>query len=152
APSVATSVLEDIQPSSIRDTTRVVIVVSGPVQPLVQRLAQPDRLVIDLPETQLAPQWHRNYMPVSDGRLQTIQVMQSQPGRVQLPLALQAIWDYRIAVQSAPHRVTVELLGAGTTPYTSARARQQGPPRSRPAEPSPRTERQLRASLMPLIV
>ena len=56
-------------------------------------------------------------MPVSDGRLQTIQVTQSQPNKVQLTLALQAIQDYRIAVQSAPHRVTVELLGTVTTVY-----------------------------------
>ena len=135
----------------MRDTTHVVIVVSGPVQPLVQRLSQPDRLVIDFPQTRLAPQWHQNDVPVSDGRLQTIQVTQSQPDRVQLTLTLQAIRDYHIAVQSASHRVTVELLGTGTTADTGARAMQQGTPRVRPAEPSPRTERPLRAHLTPII-
>jgi N-acetylmuramoyl-L-alanine amidase len=156
APSSATSataafLLKDIQPFSMRDTTQVVIVVSGPVQPLVQRLAQPDRLVIDLPQTRLAPQWHQNDVPVSDERLQTIQVTQSQPYRVQLILTLQEIRDYHIAVQSAPHRVTVKLLGAGTTADTGARTMPQGTPRVRPAEPSPRTKQPLRANLTPII-
>ena len=116
----ATYTLEDIQPASMRDATHVVITVSGPVQPLVQRFSQPDRLAIDLPETQLAPQWSQHSVSVSDGRLQTIQVTQSQPDRVQITLALQAIRDYHIVVQSAPHRVTVELLGAVTTAHTRA--------------------------------
>src|SRR5215471_14172432 len=65
----ATYVLEDIRQSSTRETTHVVITVSGPVQPLVQRLSQPDRLEIDLPETQLARQWSQQDISVADGRL-----------------------------------------------------------------------------------
>src|SRR5262249_51812332 len=74
----ATYILKDIRPSSTPETTHVVITVSGPVQPLVQRLAQPDRLAIDLPETQLPQQWSQQEVLVADGRLQTIQVTQSQ--------------------------------------------------------------------------
>jgi N-acetylmuramoyl-L-alanine amidase len=114
----------------------VVITVSGPVQPLVQRLAQPDRLAIDLLETQLAQQWSQQDVFVADGRLQTIQVTQSQPKRVQITLVLQDIRDYRVTVQSAPHRVTVELLGAGTTAYTGARPTQKGTARVASAQPS----------------
>jgi len=132
----ATYVLEDIRPSSSRDTTRLVITVSGPVQPFVQRLAQPDRLEIALPETQLTQQWHQQEVPVADGRLQTIQVTQSQPDRVHITLVLQRIRDYRIAVQSAPHRVTVELLGATTAARSGARAAKQGAARTAPAQPS----------------
>ncbi len=120
-PVTAAYRLEDIRSTSRPDTTQVIITVSGPVQPLVQRLSQPDRLTIDLPETRLPPQWNQYNVPVSDGRLQTIQVTQSHPERVHVTLALQAIQDYRIAVQSAPHRVTVELLGAVTTVPSSAR-------------------------------
>ncbi len=132
----ATYILEDIRPSSTSETTHVVITVSGPVQPLVQRLAQPDRLTIDLPETQLAQQWSQQEVLVADGRLQTIQVTQSQPKRVQITLALQDIRDYRVAVQSAPHRVTVELLGAVPTAYTGARSTKKGAARVASAQPS----------------
>jgi N-acetylmuramoyl-L-alanine amidase len=104
----------------------MVITVSGPVQPLVQRLSQPDRLEIALPETQLARQWNQQDVPVADGRLQAVQVAQSQPSRVQITLLLQEIRDYRIAVQSAPHRLTVELLGAMPTGRTGARAVKKG--------------------------
>ena len=107
-PVTAAYRLDDIRSTSRPDTTQVIITVSGPVQPLVQRLSQPDRLTIDLPETRLPPQWNHYNVPVSDGRLQTIQVTQSHPKGVHITLALQAIQDYRIAVQSAPHRVTVE--------------------------------------------
>src|SRR5499426_4366236 len=132
-PVTAAYRLDDIRSTSGSDTTQVVITVSGPVQPLVQRLSQPDRLTIDLPETRLPPQWNQYSVPVSDARLQTIQVTQSHPQRVQVTLALQAIQDYRIAVRSAPHRVTVELLGAGTTVSSSTRTARKGTPRASPA-------------------
>src|SRR6516162_3722222 len=75
----ANSRLTDIRTTSRPATTQVIITMSGPVQPLVQRLFPPDRLVIDLPETHLPPQWNQYNVPVSDGRLQTIQVTQSRP-------------------------------------------------------------------------
>src|SRR5262245_1349166 len=55
-PVTAAYLLEEIQPVSFSETTQVALVVNGPVQPLVQRFSQPERLVIDLPETQLALQ------------------------------------------------------------------------------------------------
>src|SRR5262245_20522800 len=150
-PVAAAYRLEDIRSASRPDTTQVIITVSGPVQPLVQRLSQPDRLTIDLPETRLSPQWNQYNVPVSDGRLQTIQVTQSHPQRVQVTLALQAIQDYRIAVQSAPHRVTVKLLGAVTTVPSSARTAQKSTPRASPAEPSAQAALSPRAHRMPII-
>jgi N-acetylmuramoyl-L-alanine amidase len=150
-PVTAAYRLKDIRSTSRPDTTQVIITVSGPVQPLVQRLSQPDRLTIDLPETRLPPQWNHYNVPVSDGRLQTIQVTQSHPKGVHITLALQAIQDYRIAVQSAPHRVTVELLGAGTTVPANARAAQKGTPRASPAGPSAQAALSPRAHRMPII-
>jgi N-acetylmuramoyl-L-alanine amidase len=135
-PITATYRLEDIRSASGPDTTQVIITMSGPVQPLVQRLSPPDRLVIDLPETRLSPQWNQYNVPISDGRLQMIQVTQSQLKKVQVTLALQATQDYRIAVQSAPHRVMIELLGTVTTVPPSARTAQQSIPRAGPVEPS----------------
>jgi N-acetylmuramoyl-L-alanine amidase len=129
----------------------VIITVSGPVQPLVQRLFQPDRLTIDLPETRLPPQWNQYKVPISDGRLQTIQVTQSYPKTVQVTLALQTIQDYRIAVQSAPHRVTVELLDTVTTIPPSARTAQKSTPRASPVEPSAQAALAPRAHRMPII-
>ena len=132
----ATYILEDIHPAATLDTTQVVIIVSGPVQPLVQRLSQPDRLEIDLPKTQLPQQWSQQDVPVADGRLQTIQVTQSQRNRVQITLVLQDVRHYRVAVQSAPHRVTIELLGAAPTVHTGTRAAQQGTARVAMAQTS----------------
>jgi len=143
--------LDDIRAASRPDTTQVIITVSGPVQPLVQRLSQPDRLTIDLPETRLSPQWNQYSVPVSDGRLQTIQITQSHPKKVQVTLTLQAIQDYRIAVQSAPHRITVKLLRAVTTVPARARTARKSAPRASPAEPSAQAALSPRAHRMPLI-
>src|SRR5215471_12284557 len=55
--------LEDIRLSSTRETTHVVMTVSGPVQPLVQRVSQPDRLEITLPATQLSQRWSQQDVP-----------------------------------------------------------------------------------------
>jgi hypothetical protein len=125
--------LKDIRSASSPDMTQVIITMSGPGQPLVQRLSPPDRLVIDLPETRLQPRWTQYNVPVSDGRLHMIQVTQSHSKRVRITLSLHAIKDYRIAVQSAPHRVTVELLGAVTTVPSSVRTAQQSTPRAQPS-------------------
>ena len=150
-PVTATYRLEDIRSASMPDTTQVIITMNGPVQPLVQRLSPPDRLVIDLPETRLPPQWNQYNVSVSDGRLQMIQVTQSQPKRVQVTLALQAIQDYRITVQSAPHRVTVELLDTVTTVHPSTRTAQQSTTRASPAEPSAQAALAPRAHRTPII-
>ena len=150
-PIAATYTLEDIRPASLRDTTQVVITVSGPVQPLVQYLSQPDRLAIDLPDTQLPPQWNQHDVAVSDSRLQTIQVRQSQANRVQLILTLQAVQDYRVTVQAAPDRVTVELLGTAMTVPPDARTARKGPLQGNAAEPSSRVALSPRAHLTPLI-
>ena len=133
----ATYALEDIRPTSTPDATRVIITVSGPVQPLVQRLSPPDRLEIALPQTQLAQPWRQWNVSVADGRLQTMQVTQSQLNRVQITLVLQNIRDYRVVVQSAPYRVMVELLGATPTAHTSARAVQKSTARTTTAQSSP---------------
>jgi N-acetylmuramoyl-L-alanine amidase len=150
-PVTATYKLKDIRSASRPDTTRVIITMSGPGQPLVQRLSPPDRLVIDLPETRLPPQWTQYNVPVSDGRLQMIQVTQSHSRRVKVTLSLQAIKDYRVVVQSAPHRVTVELLGTVTTGPSSVRTAQKSVPRASPAAPTAQVARAPRAHRMPII-
>jgi N-acetylmuramoyl-L-alanine amidase len=150
-PMTATYRLKDIRSASSPDMTQVIITMSGPGQPLVQRLSPPDCLVIDLPETRLPPRWTQYNVPVSDGRLHMIQVTQSHSKRVRITLSLQTIKDYGIAVQSAPHRVTVELLGTVTTVPSSVRPAQQSAPRASPAEPSARAARAPRVHRMPII-
>jgi N-acetylmuramoyl-L-alanine amidase len=117
----------------------------------VQRLPAPDRVQIDLPETQLTPQWSQSVMPIGDGRLHTIQVTQIQPNEVRITLALQSIQDYRVVVQAAPHRVSVELLGAVPPAPTSPRTARKGPARTAAIQPLARTERSSRAPRSPII-
>jgi N-acetylmuramoyl-L-alanine amidase len=126
------------------DATQVVLAVSGPVQPLVQRLSQPERLLIELPYTRLAASWNQDSIAVADGRVQAIQTTQSQTPSVRLTFTLEAIRDYRVAVYSTPHRVVVDLLGAETVAQTPRQRRKPSPSTGkvaafayRPAPPLP---------------
>ncbi len=110
-PTARTYILEDVRPASQPDNTQVTLTVNGPVQPLVQRFAQPDRLAIDLPATQLGAHGPYQDVVVDDGRVHTIQITQALPDRVRITLSLQAIRDYQVAVKSAPHRVIIDLAG-----------------------------------------
>jgi N-acetylmuramoyl-L-alanine amidase len=80
-----------------------------------------------------------------------IQVTQSHSRRVKITLSLQAIKDYRVVVQSAPHRVTVKLLGTVTTGPSSLRTAQKSVPRASPAEPTAQVDLAPRAHRMPII-
>ena len=106
--------LSGVRPSSSGATTQVVITGSGPMQPLVQRLSQPDRLLIELPYTRLPAPWNQGAITVGDGRLKTMQTTHNPQTGVSVVLTVNAIRDYRVGVQSAPHRVIVELFGAET--------------------------------------
>lgn len=127
--------LQGVQPSVQGLTTQVVITTSGAVQPLVQRLAKPDRLIIDLPYTHLPASWPQREMAVADGQLRAIQTAASPTTGVRLTLLLQTVRDYRVGVQSAPHRVIVELFGA----EASARVAVRKPQKSSPVRSKPTT-------------
>lgn len=146
--ATAPSTLQSVRPTTAGPNTQVIITTSGAVQPLVQRAAQPDRLVIDLPYTHLPTAWHQREMAVADGRLRAIQTTPQPTGGMRVTLLLQAIRDYRVGVQSAPHRVVVELFGA----ETSARLTPARPPAS--ASPRKRAPRlgPLRHGQAPVIV
>lgn len=150
--AAATYVLEEVRPFSTPDSTQVVMAVSGPVQPLVQRLPQPDRVEIDLPDTRLAFQWPQPHISVADGRLQTLQVAQHQANSVRITLVLQNVQDYHVAVAAAPHRVTVTLRGTVTRASPSrAPVVSKGAPRATATPPLTRIERHARALSAPLI-
>jgi len=153
-PPVASSIaiLEHVQPSSLQHTTQVVLTTSTPVQPLIQRLFQPDRLVVDLPDTRLPPQGHQQTTSVSDGRLQTIQVASQAPNSVRVTLTLQAIRDYRLTVHTAPHRVTVALLGTPVAPLPSPSIAAAGSGQRVRATPLQQAALPTQAGMAPLIV
>ncbi len=150
--------LSGVRPSSSGTTTQVVITGSGPMQPLVQRLSQPDRLLIELPYTRLPVPWHQDAITVGDGRLKTIQTTHNPQTGVSMTLLLNTIRDYRVGVQSAPHRVIVELFGAETAVRPPRKTRLAGTgghkrvARGKAPAMAPRHTPQLPAGQGPLIV
>lgn len=103
--------LQGISPHSEAEFTRVVITTDGPVRPKIGRLAEPDRLYLDLPNTHLTPDWATHNITVADGRLQTIQVTEPKRNYVRIIFELDTFEQYRVSTQTAPYRVVAELLG-----------------------------------------
>ncbi len=104
-------VVQDVRLRSDHRDTHVVIEVDSVVPYEIGRLAQPHRLLIDLPRTRLPQDWDRHSMQVDDGRLSTIRIVQHQADQVRIVLDLQTDGDYFIFTLHNPYRIVVELQG-----------------------------------------
>ena len=109
-------VVQDVRLRSDHRDTHVVIEVDGIVPYEIGRLAQPHRLLIDLPRTRLPQDWDRHSMQVADGRLSTIRIVQHQVDQVRIVLDLQTDGDYFIFTLHNPYRIVVELQGRKVAP------------------------------------
>jgi N-acetylmuramoyl-L-alanine amidase len=109
--AAALPVVQDVRRRSAHRDTHVVIEVDSVVPYEIGRLAQPHRLVIDLPRTRLPRDWDRQSMQVDDGRLKAIRVTQYQVDQVRIVLDLQVDGDYFIFTLFNPYRIVVELQG-----------------------------------------
>jgi N-acetylmuramoyl-L-alanine amidase len=109
--TAAMPVVQDVRLRSDHRDTHVVIEVDSPVPYEIGRLAQPHRLVIDLPKTRLPRDWDRHSMQVDDGRLYTIRITQPQADQVRIVLDLQTDGDYFIFTLHNPYRIVVQLQG-----------------------------------------
>jgi N-acetylmuramoyl-L-alanine amidase len=145
--AAAVYVLEEVSPQSTHDETQIILTVSGPVQPQVGRLSEPDRLYVDLPETRLTPGWGSRSVQVEDGRLRTVRIAQNQPDQVRVVLDLQTIRDYQVLTQATLHRIVIALQGSAAP----APARPEIVPVK--ASPAPPTSARLsKAKARPLVI
>lgn len=114
--------LEGVSPTTAPHETHIVLAMNGPAQPFTSRQGQANRLVIDLPNTRLAPGWTAPDVVVHDGRVQTIKVAQHTSTQVRVVLDLESPVEHRVAVQTSPYRVLVSLQGQAAPPSQGLQA------------------------------
>jgi len=108
APAVT---LTSIRHSSTKDRTRIVIDLTGKTDYADRVLADPPRVVIDLPEGATANQIEAR--TVSDGFVKDVRLTDLRSGRLQVVLDLEKPADYAVFTLSNPFRIVVDVKHQG---------------------------------------
>ena len=111
------------------DYTRIVIGVDDEVQFNAQRIANPDRLVFDLPGTRLSPALGGRAFSVEDGLLRQIRVAQYSPTVTRVVLDVKQMDDYSVFTLPNPFRLVIDIHGKAKAPV--AEALDSAPPQTR---------------------
>jgi N-acetylmuramoyl-L-alanine amidase len=94
---------------STPDYTRVAIDVDREVKYEAGRVAHPDRIYFDLPDTKLASVLIGKTFEVQDGFLKKIRVAQYQPGYTRVVLEVADISDYSAFLLPNPYRLIIDI-------------------------------------------
>jgi N-acetylmuramoyl-L-alanine amidase len=108
--------LKDIRYWSYPDYTRVVLDLSRGVTYHHEKESKPDRLWINIDNTQLENRLGEKLMTIKDGILTQIKAIQHTPNTVRVMLGLQDASDYRVVHFSDPDRVVVDVFGKPAVP------------------------------------
>ena len=96
---------------STPDYTRVAIDVDREVKYEAGRVANPDRIFFDLPDTKLASVLIGKSFDVQDGFLKKIRVAQYQPGYTRVVLEVADVSDYSAFLLPNPYRLIIDIHG-----------------------------------------
>jgi N-acetylmuramoyl-L-alanine amidase len=91
--------------------SRVVIGVEGEVKFDTIRLANPDRIVLDLENSRLSPELIGKSFPIEDGYLKQIRVGQYTPQVSRIVLDVAKLEDYSIFSLPNPFRLVIDIHG-----------------------------------------
>ena len=120
-------------------STRVVIDVERQVPIRHDRIADPDRLWVDLDGTRLHPNLIDRSFPVGDGLLEKVRIAQNKDEVVRVVLDFKDVRDHTIFYLENPLRLVVDVRGT-QLPRTASAARPPDPiepPDLPPASPEP---------------
>ena len=105
------SMVTGIRHWSTPDYTRVAIDVDREVKYEAGRVANPDRIFFDLPDTKLASVLIGKSFDVQDGFLKKIRVAQYQPGYTRVVLEVADVSDYSAFLLPNPYRLIIDIHG-----------------------------------------
>ncbi len=91
------------------ELTRVIVTLEAEVQVKPERLANPDRIFFDIPNTKLHASLKSKVVPVGDDRVRQIRVAQTQVGVTRVVVDLAADADFTLSSLSNPPRLVMEL-------------------------------------------
>jgi len=110
-------------------STRVVLDVEREVRYRYDRIADPDRLWIDLEGTRLHPNLAHRSFPVGDGLLEQVRIGQNRDDVVRVVLDFKDVKDHSIFYLENPLRLVVDVRG-NPRPMVASAEKPSGPPLS----------------------
>jgi len=110
-------------------STRVVLDVEREVRYRYDRIADPDRLWIDLEGTRLHPNLAHRSFPVGDGLLEQVRIGQNRDDVVRVVLDFKDVKDHSIFYLENPLRLVVDVRG-NPRPMVASAEKPAGPPLS----------------------
>ena len=111
--------------------TRVVISLEDEVKYQAARIANPDRIYLDLYTAHLSAALAGKPVDIQSGFLKSVRVAQNQVGVVRVVLEVEKVRDYSVFLLKDPYRLVVDVYG--DSPSTTARA--VAPPPAPDAKP-----------------
>jgi N-acetylmuramoyl-L-alanine amidase len=102
--------VSDIRFWSYPDYTRVVINISDTAEYTQNRLADPDRLYVDLKHSRLKSNLQKT-VPVSNGMLKTVRAGQFTEDTVRIVLDLDRMTHYKVLTMEDPIRLIIDIYG-----------------------------------------
>jgi len=128
----------DLRSWSGDSSTRVVLDVERKVSLRYDRIANPDRLFVDLLGTRLHPNLKDRSFPVGDGLLEQVRIAQNQPGVVRVVLDFKDVQDHGVFFLEDPARLVIDVRGVpAPPPAVVAGGGATAPAASTPPAPAP---------------
>jgi N-acetylmuramoyl-L-alanine amidase len=132
--SVVTAVRDWVGPHY----TRIVIALTGEAKFETQRLSNPDRIVLDLPDTHLSRALAGMKFPVETGFLRSVRVGQFKPNVTRVVLDVEKVENYFVFSLPNPFRLVVDVHGPEPAPKAEV-AKVAPPPPPAPKAAAPET-------------
>ncbi len=134
------------------NSTRVVVDVGREVRFQSDRIANPERLWVDLAGARLHPNLTDRVFPVGDGLLEQVRVGQNRDDVVRVVLDFKSVKDHQVFYLQNPTRLVVDVRGNEPAPTRVASARtsvgeELEIPDLESPEPAAELERQIEARL-----
>ena len=104
---------------------RIVLGVDEEVKFETTRLANPDRIVLDIENARLSPALVGKTFPVEDGFLRQVRLGQFTPNTTRVVLDVEKIEEYSVLPLPNPFRLVIDIHGTGTSSQETEMAARQ---------------------------
>lgn len=101
---------------SSSDSATVVLDLEDQVQYEAHRLTGPDRIYVDLHDTQLAPELANKSIEIGEALLNRIRIAQPVAGMTRVVLETRANPNFSVSLEPNPYRLVIELREIGAPP------------------------------------
>ena len=101
---------------SAANSSTVVIDMDEQVQYEAHRLANPERIYFDLPDTRLGTDLAGKSIDIDDSLIQRVRVAQPEPGLTRVVIEIKGAWNFSVSLAPNPYRLVVEVRKSGSAP------------------------------------